>query len=217
MPLIDTSFEEEEPVHQHQSTNATSFEDEPAPTDSDANSVATQAAHLRSEHTGTSKEEHQGVFSSAFKSISKLLDHHRNNNSFPTIPDLEYYHAELYSVGGDTISKTEVSTTAIAGAASFEAIRAYERQKRRRQLVDDDKGSYNFVSSFSMAESVKLLERHHNRHATEQEKHDVAAEAAAYARYYYNALYHRDIAAKQKAEGWRVDHGTTTSVEAVAN
>jgi len=213
--ILDTSFEDEELVLQP--SNMTSFEDEPAPTDLDAHSVATQAAHLTSEHTGTSKEEHHGVFSSAFKSISKLFDNHKSNNSFPTIPDLEYYHSEMYSLGGDTVAKTIVSTKAIAGASAYESVRAYERQKHRRSLVNDDKGSYTFITSFSMAESVKLFERHHNRHANEQEKHDIAAEAAAYAQYYYNAIYHRELAGKQKAEGWRLEHETAANVEAVAN
>lgn len=213
--IIDTSFEDEEPVFEP--SNITSFEDEPAPTDLNAHSVANQAAQLTSEHTGMSKEEHHGIFSSAFKSITKLFDHHHTNNSFPTVPDLEYYHAELYSVGGDTILKTVVSTKAIAGASAYEAVRAYERHKHRRLLVGDEEKSRNFVSSFAMAESVKLFERHHNRHATEKEKHDIAAEAAAYSQYYYNAVYHRELASKQKAEGWILDREAASNIEAVAN
>jgi hypothetical protein len=213
--IIDTSFEAEDPALEP--SNMTSFENDPAPTDLDAHSVANQAAHLTSEHTGTSKEEHHGVFSSAFKSITKIFDHHKRNNSFPTIPDLEYYHGEMYSIGGDTLSKTIVSPKAIACASAFEAVRAYERQKNLRQIANDEKGSYNFVSSFAMAESIKLFESHHNRHATTQEKHDIAAEAATYAQYYYNAVYHRERAGKQKAEGWKLERESAPSLEAVAN
>ncbi|KAJ2961138.1 hypothetical protein NQZ79_g3580 [Umbelopsis isabellina] len=129
--------------------------------------------------------EHHSMFSRAFAKIEELLG--LKDDGFMSASEMKDAHDEFYLHGGDTEAKTTVSIDPAAAAA--EAGYAYERHASLQKFDENEKKSVDFMVGFSMAEAIKLFEQLNNRHATNEEREQIAASAGAHAKAFYSQSF----------------------------
>ncbi|KAG2183691.1 hypothetical protein INT43_006699 [Umbelopsis isabellina] len=135
--------------------------------------------------------EHQSMFSRAFAKIEEVLG--LKGDDFMSASEMKDAHDEFYLHGGDTEAKTTVSIDRIgnfiAAAAAAEAGYAFERHASLQKFDENEKKSLDFMVGFSMAEAIKLFEQLNNRHATNEEREQIAASAGAHAKAFYSQSF----------------------------
>ncbi|RUS18175.1 hypothetical protein BC937DRAFT_89068 [Endogone sp. FLAS-F59071] len=130
-------------------------------------------------------QEYKSFFQQAYNMVAGFwaTDGHKPMS----LDTMESYHNEFFFRGGDT--PTSVSPYVIAGAASYSAMRAYDRHRRTRGLIGKHQKSKDFIAGYAMAQAVKLFENHQNRRITQEEKAQIAAVSAANAQHIYETKY----------------------------